>query len=435
MNRIVLDVDIKRCGYRDGFELKNISFRIGEGDLLLITGPSGSGKTTLIRAITGTIEASGGYIEGRITIGGREISSLNPSEVYRVISYIPQEPWYAIIGHSIRAEICYSLSLAGRICTSEDFAPLSFTKLIDRLTYTLSAGEAQRLLWLESILLGTKVLVMDEPLVYLDEEARRVVKHYVRLALNKGVAVVLVDHDPLEWKPLVSHLLVLEGGRVKYFGDWRDSVIPVHKLPSLKKGREGETIVSFKNVWFKYPGGDYVLKGFTTEFEKHVITIITGPNGAGKTTILKLGAGLLNPSKGVVERRGLFTYIPENPLLYFTMPTPREELLASARGDENKVLEVAEIFGLKEILDRPLARLSSGERRRTAIASAYLAGYDGYFIDEPTGGLDSESASKVVSALQLLVDEGKSVVIATHDPRILSVSNENTRKIELHKVS
>jgi len=104
------------------------------------------------------------------------------------------------------------------------------------------------------------------------------------------------------------------------------------------------------------------------------------------------------------------------------MPTPREELLASARGDENKVLEVAEIFGLKEILDRPLARLSSGERRRTAIASAYLAGYDGYFIDEPTGGLDSESASKVVSALQLLVDEGKSVVIATHDPRILSVS-------------
>jgi len=52
------------------------------------------------------------------------------------------------------------------------------------------------------------------------------------------------------------------------------------------------------------------------------------------------------------------------------MPTPREELLASARGDENKVLEVAEIFGLKEILDRPLARLSSGERRRTAIASS-----------------------------------------------------------------
>jgi energy-coupling factor transport system ATP-binding protein len=116
-------------------------------------------------------------------------------------------------------------------------------------------------------------------------------------------------------------------------------------------------------------------------------------------------------------------YIPENPLLYFTMPTPREELLMASRGDENKALDVAELFNIKYILDTPLAKLSSGERRRLAIASAYLMNFDCYFIDEATGGLDNESAASVLNALQLLVERGKAVVIASHDPRIPHIAD------------
>ncbi|MEM4225067.1 MAG: ATP-binding cassette domain-containing protein, partial [Desulfurococcaceae archaeon] len=124
-----------------------------------------------------------------------------------------------------------------------------------------------------------------------------------------------------------------------------------------------------------------------------------------------------------VERRGRCIYIPENPLLFFTMPTPREELLKASGGDENRVLEVSEVLGIKHVLDKPLAKMSTGERRRVAIASAYLAGFDAYFVDEPTGGLDWSSALSVLEVLSMLAEEKKAVVVASHDSRVFEYAD------------
>jgi energy-coupling factor transport system ATP-binding protein len=420
---VLLEVEISRCGYPEGFELRNVSFTLREGELLVVTGHSGSGKTTLVRAITGTIEVFGGFIEGKVVVEGRDLNSLRPGDIYEAMGYIPQEPWYALVGHTVYAEICHALSLREVSCVDTDFNPLGVSSIRERLTYTLSAGETQRVLWLETLLLSPRILILDEPLVYLDEEARRIIKHYVKVALGRGMGVILVDHNPLEWRSLEPRLLVLDKGRVKYHGEWCDDALPSQIPIKAKHGEAKGVVVKFKNTWFKYPGGDYILKGFNAEFYRGVLTLLTGPNGSGKTTVLKIGAGVLKPTKGVVERSGSVIYIPENPLLYFTMPTPREELLMASRGDENKALDVAELFNLKYILDTPLAKLSSGERRRLAIASAYLMNFDCYFIDEATGGLDDESAALVLNALQLLVEKGKAVVIASHDPRIPHIAD------------
>jgi energy-coupling factor transport system ATP-binding protein len=424
LSRSVLEARIVECGYPEGFRLRDISFKLGEGEVLVITGPSGSGKTTLIRALLGTIEVYGGFIRGEILLEGRELESWRPEDLLTTIAYIPQEPWYAMLGHTVYAEICHALSLVGVNCVETDFQPLGVANVVDRLTYTLSSGETQRVLWLESMLMGARIHVLDEPLIYLDHEARRIVKHYVKVASSRGASFIIVDHDPWEWEHLEPDLLVLGGGRAVYYGRWRADVLPPQVEMSLQRGEPRGFYARFVDVWFKYPGGGFVVKKFNANVEKGVLTVVTGPNGSGKTTILKLGAGLLKPSRGRVEVAGLPVYIPENPLLYFTRPTPREELLAAARGDENRALEVAEIFGLKHVIDRPLAKISSGERRRLAIASAYLAGFNGYFVDEPTGGLDNESARAVIEALQSLVNEGKAVFAASHDHRLVRVADK-----------
>ncbi|MEM4482200.1 MAG: ATP-binding cassette domain-containing protein [Desulfurococcaceae archaeon] len=417
----LLESKINCCGYKDGFQLRDISFKIDEGEILVISGRSGSGKTTLVRAITGTLKAAGGFIDGKILLGGRDIESMNAEEVFRTMAYIPQEPWYAFIGHTVYAEICQFLSLAGVNCTNMNIIPFDVERLLGRLTYTLSAGEIQRVLWSESVLVNTKLMILDEPTVYLDREARNEVILFAKKALNLGVSILAVDHNPSFWEPLQPTLIYLEDGRLVYYGKWTQEVIKNLGVSEKRASRvSGDLFVQFENVWFKYPGGSFVLKNFSGSFNKGTFTCITGPNGSGKSTILKLAAGALKPSRGRITRRGSSIYIPENPLLYFTMPTPREELLASARGNENSVRDITDRFNLNKVLDKPLAKLSSGERRRLAIASAYLAGFEGYFIDEPTGGLDYDNCKEVLHALFDLVSEKKTVVVASHDDRIMS---------------
>lgn len=394
-------------------------FSLDKGDLLLVAGKSGSGKTTLVRAITNSIERAGGYLRGSVKIEGRDVRSLSPEEFMSNIAYIPQEPWYGLIGHTVWAELCYAESLLGKVCDKKRLEDFSLKGLERHITYGLSAGQLQSVLWAEAFSAGAKLIVMDEPLVYLDEDRKAAARRAVEKAISEGAGVVVVDHMLENWKDFEPQLLLLEGGRAQYYGPYAeglarpDGVVP--SFASAGKGVAAEAI----DVWFKYPGYPWVLRGVHLVAEWASVVAIQGPNGSGKTTLLKLLAKLLRPRRGKVVLRGRPIYIPENPLTYFTMPTLFDELLYASRGREKAVYDAAEIFGLERVLGARLARLSTGERRRAAIASALLAGFDIYLLDEPTGGLDYYSAQRVAEAIKRLEEMGKAVVVAAHDQRLV----------------
>ena len=427
----LLSVKISECGYAAGFKLRGLSFSLGKGSVLLVTGKSSSGKTTLLRAITGTIELAGGFVNGRVLIEGRDISELKPGDIYRSVVYLPQEPWYAFVGHTVYVEICHSLSQMGVNCVEADFAPLGISRLVNRLTHTLSPGEMQRVLFLEATLREAKLVVLDSPFTYLDEEAKKTVKHFVKTLVDAEAGAIIADCDPLRWEFVEPFMVVLDGGGVRYVGKWSRQV--AEELAPSRLGKRGEVVAKrpekdvfarFKNVQYKYPRGEVAVKGFTDTFHRGVLTCICGPNGSGKTTLLKLGAGLLKPSAGSIERYGSAIYIPENTLSYLPVRTPCEGLLALAHNDENKVLEVFEVLRIKHVLDRPFVKLSPSERRKVAIATTYLLDLDGYFIDMPSDGLDDESANAVLHLLQVLLERGKAVIIATHDERAVNAADE-----------
>ncbi|WP_448579511.1 ATP-binding cassette domain-containing protein [Thermosphaera sp.] len=420
----VITVEVSEAGYPGGFSIKNIEFELYPGELLIIAGESGSGKTTLVRVLTGTIGIVGGYFKGRVLIRNTPISEIPPDEFYSDVAYIPQEPWFALIGYSVETEYCHSLAVAGYTCEFFDLMKLGLGRKLKNPTYGLSAGETQRLIWAESLARGSSVFILDEPLVYIDKYAREMLQSVVETALKDGKTVVVVDHNPLFWRDLATKIIYLRNGQPLYTGQWRNDVLSHASLPTRGVRISNKVAVRLENIWFKYPGGDYLFKNFSLSIKEGVITGLTGPNGSGKSTLLKIMAGVLKPSRGRVIVEGRRIYIPENPLLYFTKPTPWEELLYASKGDESRLFDTAERFNIKNILHRPLARLSSGERRRVALASAFLSNYQIYLLDEPTAGLDDTSSNQVLEHLLELVDSGLTIIVSTHDERVFRVLDE-----------
>ena len=189
----------------------------------------------------------------------------------------------------------------------------------------------------------------------------------------------------------------------------------------------------------------HAVKGVSAGFEMGRLYAIIGTSGCGKTTLLSLLAGLDVPSGGSVCYQGTPTaqldrdgyrlehvsVIYQNFNLFYHLTvlenaayplylrkTPRKEADAVAR---EKLLAV----GLKEDqLARMPNMLSGGEQQRAAIARALAAGSEIILADEPTGNLDSENTENIVSILGALArEEGRCVIIVTHDPAVSAAAD------------
>lgn len=139
------------------------------------------------------------------------------------------------------------------------------------------------------------------------------------------------------------------------------------------------------------------------------ITSLVGPNGSGKTTILRLLAGVLRPSKGLVSRPERVGASWQNPYYSFYKPTVLEEVASIAGGG---ALESLEASGLAHAAHRSPFTLSAGEARILSILLATLWGPDAVVIDEPTSGLGPREWVMVASYIRSL---RVPVVMATHD--------------------
>ncbi len=200
------------------------------------------------------------------------------------------------------------------------------------------------------------------------------------------------------------------------------------------------------------PAGEVVaLAGFSTTFLPGEITAIMGPSGSGKTTLLNLLAGLDSPSGGEVRLGDtVVSTLPENAraelrLRRFGFVFQSYNLIAVQNAWQNiafpmglagishderkrKALALLQTFGLSARAHHLPHKLSGGERQRVSIARALANDPDVLFADEPTGNLDSKSSRGVLGALQKAADEGRTVILVTHDRRLVT---ETSRVVEL----
>jgi putative ABC transport system ATP-binding protein len=177
------------------------------------------------------------------------------------------------------------------------------------------------------------------------------------------------------------------------------------------------------------------------------LVLVLGPSGAGKTTLLSLIGGLLHPTSGSVRVAGTeLTTLSPTALSRFRL---RQlgfvfqffQLLAALTARENieivlrlggwppprarqRAEELLVRFGLENRLHHLPRMLSGGEQQRVAVARALALRPPVVIADEPTGSLDSHSGEHVIRLLRHLVDEEqRTVIVASHDPRIKQVAS------------
>lgn len=192
------------------------------------------------------------------------------------------------------------------------------------------------------------------------------------------------------------------------------------------------------------------LKNLDLEVEKSEFVSIYGPSGAGKTTLLNLIGGLDKPTSGkvVVFGHDLGTY-DENFLAtfrcaYVGFVFQSYNLISTLTAIENVAFAVElagwsrerigersenllKLVGLEHRPNHFPAQLSGGEQQRVSFARALANDPPLLLADEPTGNLDVETGLEIVRILEKMKGEGKTVIVATHDERILELANRTLR--------
>ena len=199
-------------------------------------------------------------------------------------------------------------------------------------------------------------------------------------------------------------------------------------------------LVRLTDITKVYQGGvTGALNGVSLSIDGGEFCAIMGPSGSGKSTLLNLVAGLDRPSSGSVvvggtdlgrlgeaglarfrrDRVGFvfqfFHLLPNLTALENVLIPAQLKSRTSAEAAGRKLLSR---LGIDDIAHRYPAKLSGGQQQRVAIARALINKPDLLLADEPTGALDTKSGDQVMELLAQLHQQGQTIVLVTHDPKL-----------------
>ena len=165
-------------------------------------------------------------------------------------------------------------------------------------------------------------------------------------------------------------------------------------------------------------GNRLLFEGLNLALAAGEAALVTGPNGIGKSSLLRIAAGLLGPAAGRVERDGGVALVDERAALDPQLPLARAlgfwaRLDGRAGDDVARGLEDMGIAGLAEV---PVRMLSTGQRRRAALARTIAGAAPIWLLDEPGNGLDAASLERLAAAMAAHRSGGGIVLAASHQP-------------------
>lgn len=164
--------------------------------------------------------------------------------------------------------------------------------------------------------------------------------------------------------------------------------------------------------------GDRLLfKGLSFSLQGGEALHLAGPNGIGKSSLIRILAGLLRPFAGAVDREGALALSDER--LALDGHQPLGAALAFWRRIDGSAEGGAD-FGLEDLLDVPVRYLSTGQRKRAALARVAASQAAIWLLDEPLNGLDTQWAAVAQDSIAAHLAGGGAVVIASHQPLALA---------------
>jgi lipopolysaccharide export system ATP-binding protein len=209
-----------RKAYRKRLVIRDVSMDLGRGEVVALLGPNGSGKTTCFYAIAGLITPEG----GQVLIDGRDVTSLPMYRRAKLgIGYLPQE-MSIFRGLSVEDNIMAILEIAvkdrrrRRERLEELLSEFSIEHLRRAPAMALSGGERRRAEIARCLAAGPKYVLLDEPFAGVDPIAVGDIRHLVADLRNRGIGVLITDHNVRETLQIVDRAYILHDGKVLMSG-------------------------------------------------------------------------------------------------------------------------------------------------------------------------------------------------------------------------
>ncbi len=203
--------------------LSDVTFSVGQGELVALIGPNGSGKTTLLRLLLGFLAPD----VGTVMLGDKPLPSYAPKERAKTIAYVSQQP---PLNFPLTVFELVSLGRyphASRFGTADDdvlaveraLEHTDSTHLKDRNFSTLSGGEKQKVLIARALAQSARLLLLDEPTLHLDLFYQlQILAGLKKLCVEQGIAVITVLHDVNLVELFADKALLLRSGALRAYG-------------------------------------------------------------------------------------------------------------------------------------------------------------------------------------------------------------------------
>ena len=470
----VRSVSFSYSSKNTGRALNRVSFFVARGERIAILGHNGSGKSTLVKILGGLIAPT----EGTCEVNGINIQDIEFRDLRRTLGMVFQDPENQIVAAMVEDDAAFAPENQGlppaeiQARVDDALRRVNMTHKQGASVSALSGGEKQRLALAGALAAKVDCLILDEATAMLDPKGRLDIERTLREMHSEGMTIIEVTHQ-LEAAGFgdIDRVIVLAKGEIRWegvtsdFWDMAETLgfgVPdslkfrkycdTHRLkfpddmaginpPPLKfPGSEnpGSERFRIRGLSFRHDDKNKALTNINAEIYAGEWLSIIGRTGSGKSTLVqhlnalyKIQEGQIFldgqplPQKGeevhtLRQKVGLVFQHPEDQLF---SPTVKDELAFAPKnaGFKGPELEEAIIFGLecsglgRDFLGRNPIALSGGERRLVAIASVLSARPDCIVLDEPLAGLDASYQKQILSMLGKLRDEGRTVIIITHD--------------------
>lgn len=201
-------------GYKNKPLIENLSFHIKQGEIICLLGANGCGKTTLMRTLLGLLPR----ISGDIVLANKNLSEWSPTELARVVAYVPQATHIpfsfnvidmVIMGRGAHLSLFSMPSKLDKALAIETLEMLSLSHLAQRTFDTLSGGEKQMVLIARALVQQPKLLIMDEPAASLDFGNQIKLLTQVKRLKTFGISVFMSTHHPQHASYLADEVILL----------------------------------------------------------------------------------------------------------------------------------------------------------------------------------------------------------------------------------
>ena len=198
-------------------------------------------------------------------------------------------------------------------------------------------------------------------------------------------------------------------------------------------------MIELRDVVYTYPKGGFTFSCDNAAFPAGCVTLLVGPNGSGKTTLTRLMCGVLRPDRGQLLIGGedathwplgrigqQVGYLLQEPSRQLFRPLVMEEMTfapsllgRNPQETQERAESLLDEFGLLPLKDRPVLKLSRGEKQRLALAALLLGGARFFILDEPTTGLDTDNRRILYRKIDDLCAKGVGFAVASHDGELI----------------